>query len=111
MDIEIKHAPGHTIQAVDALSRIPSQNKMMAKHLNCAELKCPLHEELVLNAPPDLHPPSISDLLNEMREYEGVGDEVTQQHLHHMWDGRAQNEARIQADMESDDDDDHDITG
>ena len=74
MDTEIKHAPGRTIQAVDALSRIPSQNKIMAEHPNHAELKRPLREELVLNAPLDFHPPSISDLLNETRE-----------HVRHSW--------------------------
>ncbi len=106
MDIEIKHAPGGTIQAVDALSHIPSQNKTMAEHPNCAELKQPLRKELVLNALLDLHPPSISDLLNETREYEGGGDEVTWQHMHQLCDVRAQMADQIPAEVESDDDDD-----
>ncbi len=106
MDIEIKHAPGRTIQAVDVLSRIPSQNKTMAEHTNHAELKRPLHEELVLNALLDLHPPSISDLLNETHEYEGGGDEVTRQHMHGLRDARSQTAVQIPAEAESEDDDD-----
>ncbi len=84
LDIDIKHAPGRTIQAVDALSRIPSQNKTMAEHPNRAELKRPLREELVLNAPLDFYVPSVSDLLNESLEDEGRGNEVTRQHAQHM---------------------------
>ncbi len=107
MDIEIKHAPGRTIQAVDALSRMPSQNKTMAEHPNRAELKRPLREELVLNAPPDFHAPSISDLLNDSLENEGRGNEVTRQYAHRMRDLRAE---VIESDQSEDETETDDVT-
>ncbi len=110
MDIDIKHAPGHTIQAVDALSRIPSQNKTMAKHPNRAELKQPLREELVLNAPPDFQVPSISDLLNETRENEGGDDEVTRQYLCKMRQAQKESDTAVLADSDTDDDSDTELS-
>ncbi len=110
MDIEIKHAPGRTIQAVDALSRIPSQNKTMAEHPNRAELKRPLREELVLNAPLDFNVPSVSDLLNESLEGEGRGNEVTRQHAQRMYELRTEvADSQLEPDPESDENDDTDL--
>ena len=59
---------------------------------------------MVLNALPDFHVPSMSDLLNETREYEGGGDEVTGQHLHRMWEVHSDSDTEMQSDPETDDD-------
>ena len=77
MDLDIRHAPGKTIQAVDALSRMPSANKTLAEHPNKKELKRPRREDLVLNVP--VRCPSISDIFLDAQAAEGKNDEVVQE--------------------------------
>ncbi len=59
------HTPGRTIQAIDALSQMPSENKLLADHPNLKELKRPL----VLNVP--VHCPSVSDIFLDAQEAAG----------------------------------------
>ncbi len=79
LNMEIKHAPGRTIQAVDALSRMPSGNDPLADHVNRADLELPLNEEIILNVAADGPRSSISDLVNLFRNQSSHGDLVTDQ--------------------------------
>ena len=51
LNLEIKYAPGGTIQAVDTLSCIPSGNKPLTSH--------PLYDDLVMNVAMDGPRPAI----------------------------------------------------
>ncbi len=66
MDLDIRHAPGRTIQVVDALSRMPSENKLLIDHPNRKELKRPRREDLVLNVP--VRCPSVSSIFLDTQE-------------------------------------------
>ena len=79
MDLDIRHAPGRTIQAVDALSRMPSENKLLIDHPNCKELKRPRWEDPVLNVP--VRCPSVSNIFLDAQEAIGREDEVVRELL------------------------------
>ena len=80
MDLDIRHAPSRIIQAVDALSRMPSDSKLLTDHPNRRELKRPRRELLVLNVPLHCHP-LVSDLFLDAQEVAGRDDELVNEPL------------------------------
>ncbi len=79
LNMEIKHAPGRTIQAVDALSRMPSGNAELNDHPNKSQLEQPLYDEIVMHIAEDRSRSSISDLMDLFRDNSRFQDEVTKQ--------------------------------
>ncbi len=79
LNLEIKHAPGRTIQAVDALSCMPSGNVELSEHPNRDDLSTPLNDEAILHVAVEPQAPSISDLVNLYRSDSGQGDLFTDQ--------------------------------
>ena len=69
---------GRTIQAVDALSRMPTGNVELSKHPNQEELSTPLNDD-VMHVTVEPQASSISDLVNLYCSDSGHGDLVTKQ--------------------------------
>ena len=69
--------PGRTIQAVDAVSLIPSGNKPLKLHPDEKTLEHPLYDDLVMNVAMDGPLPSISDLMDKYHGESGHDDEMT----------------------------------